>query len=325
MGDSDGSGSGWTTLAATCAIGCLIVILISLVDLLTMGSLFWTLVLLGGGIAGCALLLLSRIKPGELAPHVDSVAVDTELDDEEVDDDDDEAEGDIEDDGKRDEGALRGDAGEPPAPARLALRKVPDIVKDDEFERMIAADGDFERVLTGPAKKKSEPRPAPKPSSKDASDFERRLERLRTKLGATRRNRNPLEWAAVMHNIGGTQLLFGEYLCNTGRFGEAIEGLARFKDAVHSYREALKERTLDRSPHDHAVTQARLGEALVGIARHEPRPDYLVAAIASLTGALSILEPETRDATRAQEALDAARRIYERRDADKSEEPWSEF
>ena len=102
------------------------------------------------------------------------------------------------------------------------------------------------------------------------------IERQRSLLNLTPRERVPLDWAATQNNLGGALL----------RLGERESGTARLEAAVAAYREALQEWTRERVPLDWAMTQNNLGNAPLRLGERESGTDKLNDAVAAYREAL---------------------------------------
>jgi tetratricopeptide (TPR) repeat protein len=104
------------------------------------------------------------------------------------------------------------------------------------------------------------------------------------------RERAPLNWAAIQHNLGITLANLGE------REGDT----ARLEEAVTAFREALKERTREREPLDWALTLNNLGAAFTSLGEIEGSTALLKEAVAAYREAL-------KEETRERAPLDWAR------------------
>jgi hypothetical protein len=324
--ENNDNAAGLVTIAAAAGTACAFIILLSLADLATFGSLFWAvvlvLVLLGGGGA----YALSRVKPAE--PALDGVysvsadKVETSDDADEVDDDDDDEEDEDE------EGTDKEGAAEPAVFALEEVRPAATAAKssaakpavDDEFERIMTKRDDALELLLADTKNN-----APAPQADVGLRLRDRVNRLREQLGQYDRKKDPQRWATVMHALGDARLDQGNFLCATGQFGEAVKGVACFKEAVMAYRRALKERTRAQTPMEYAASHAGLGEALLAMARREPIPQYLDDALSSLREALNLLPPQSQEAKHVQELLVIAEQLDELRPRNEPDEPNIDF
>ena len=112
--------------------------------------------------------------------------------------------------------------------------------------------------------------------------LERALDAYRAALEEWTRERVPLKWAEVQHNLGIALSILGE----------RETGPARLEQAVAACRAALEERTRERGPLVWAATQNALGNALSTLAEWESGTKRLGQAVAVYCAAL---EERTRE------------------------------
>jgi tetratricopeptide (TPR) repeat protein len=99
---------------------------------------------------------------------------------------------------------------------------------------------------------------------------------FRAALEEYTRERVPLDWAAMQHNLGAA----------LDTLGERESGTKRLEEAVTAYRAALEERTRDRVPLDWAATQNNLGNTLSRLGERESGTKRLEEAVTAYRAAL---------------------------------------
>src|SRR5262245_47446337 len=85
------------------------------------------------------------------------------------------------------------------------------------------------------------------------------IERYKLLVELTPRERVPLHWAMIQHNLGAA----------LSDLGQRESGTAKLEEAVAAYREALKEWSRERVPLDWAMTQNNLATALWRLGERE--------------------------------------------------------
>ena len=111
----------------------------------------------------------------------------------------------------------------------------------------------------------------------------------------------PLYWATVQHNLGVLLLMIGQ--------GES--GTAKFEQAVVAFREALKERTVERVPLDRAASLCGEGMALVMMAERRGAISMAESGLGQINAAFETM----RDGGNAQTAAACERMLLEARTA----------
>lgn len=145
----------------------------------------------------------------------------------------------------------------------------------------------------------------------DIEELERKIEALREKLKTSNRRDDPLAFGAAMHEMGDALYDQGVALLDTEMPGDALRGVTNLKNASKAYYRALRDRTLGVAPLEYTVTQSRLGRTLFAVARRETNPQFLAEAIAALSEALRLLDPECEEALSARELVETAQRLQE--------------
>ena len=86
--------------------------------------------------------------------------------------------------------------------------------------------------------------------------IQRSLQAYRNALEETPKQTNPLDWAAIHHNMAIALLALGDHKSGTSQ---------HYEQAVQSCRRALQIRTRHRLPYQWALTSEVLGQALMGL------------------------------------------------------------
>ena len=123
----------------------------------------------------------------------------------------------------------------------------------------------------------------------DAAQLNEAVAAYREALKERTRERAPFEWAETQTNLGNALYRLGRNESSTARLHEAgarEHGVVRLHEAVVAYREALKERTRERTPLAWAATQHYLGNALLRLSRLERDTVQLQKSVAAYGEAL---------------------------------------
>jgi hypothetical protein len=299
LGDDDNrSGNGLVTIAVACALGCGLVLLVAIVDLITFGSLFWAVTIVLVLVVAAGAYLLHRLPPIDPAVAAAREAERVEREAQYA---------------ERQAAAAQfvgHQAASAPHPAPTAAGQKALGRRDKDLELLLADE-------TGSATNSAA-------NKLGLGDLQGQIANLRKTFVETKRKTKPQVWAALAHELGENYLELGRRRSSTGLFSDAVLALEDFKSAVRVFRRALLERTRETGGSEYALTQYKIGLALLEVARREPSPETPGEAIAALAEALRVYEPGSEEAIDAQAALEEAQQLVTREDPEQREQ-WSEF